>query len=291
MPATALTNEPLWAVQVGDCLELMRSMATNSVDLVVTSPPYEDCRSYGIDFNLKGQAYVDWCVERFVECVRVSRGMVCWVIEGKTRNYRWSASPALLMADLHRKGVHLRKPPIYKRDGIPGSGGPDWLKNKYEFIICGSKGGRLAWSDNTACGHPPKFPPGGAPSHHSRDGRVNRPRLAERRPNGDRQIRQYMPPKLANPGNIIDCGPGGGNHLGSELAHESEASFPEQLVRHLILPFCPPGGFVLDPFCGSGTTLAVAVKNGRNAIGFDIRESQRELTMRRMAEIRQEAVA
>lgn len=261
----------------GDCLELMRTMPTDSVDLVLTSPPYEAARTYGIGFTLKGQAWVDWARERFMECVRVSRGLVAWVVEGQTKNYCYTATPALLMADLHRAGVKLRKPPIYQRVGIPGSGGPDWLRNDWEFIVCASKG-RLPWSDNTAIGHPPKCPPGGKPSHHSRDGRVNRPR--PQREGDYRRERLYKPPKLANPGNVIRCH-GGGGHLGSPLAHENEAPFPEKLAEVFIRSFCPPGGVVLDCFCGSGTTLSVAKQWNRNAIGIDVRASQCELSRRR----------
>jgi site-specific DNA-methyltransferase (adenine-specific) len=254
-------------------------MPDNSVDLVFTSPPYEAQRSYGVDFNLKGQDWVDWAVERYLQCVRVSRGLVAWVAEGHTKQFRWSATPALLMADLHRAGVKLRKPPIYVRDGIPGSGGVDWWKNKYEFIICSSKG-RLLWSNNTATGHPPKCPPGGAPTHQSRDGRVNKPR--PQREGDTKRVRTYKPPKLANPGNVIKCS---GGHLGNKLAHENEAPFPEALVEPFIKCFCPPGGIVLDPFCGSGTVLAVAQRLGRNSIGIDIRQSQVDLTRRRIGVI------
>ena len=196
----------------------------------------------------------------------VTRGLLAMAVEGQTRNYRWSATPALLMADLHRAGVHLRKPPIYERDGIPGSGGPDWWKNRYEFIVCCSKG-KLPWSDNTANGHPPIYGPG-APSH--------------RKTNGERVKGNYKPPKLANAGNIIDCGPAGGGRIGSELAHETEAPFLEQLVEPFIKCFCRPGGLVLDPFCGRGTTGTVALRLGRRFHGIDIRESQVELTRRRL---------
>jgi hypothetical protein len=77
------------------------------------------------------------------------------------------------MADLHRCGVHLRKPPAYRRNGIFGSGSLDWLRNDYEFVVCATNGGRLPWSDNTAMGHEPKYPPGGTPSHQTKNGRVN----------------------------------------------------------------------------------------------------------------------
>ena len=275
----------------GDCLEVMRGMEANSVDLVFGSPPYEAARTYGIDFNLKGQAWVDWMVEVFRESLRISRGLAAMVLEGQTRSFRWTATPALLMADLHRAGFHLRKPPLYVRDGIPGSGGPDWLKNKYEFVVCATNGGKLPWSDNTAMGHPPKFGPGGRPSHRTKDGtRVNGSRSTDRRPNGDLVERVYVPPALANPGNLIECGPGGGGHLGDELAHENEAPFPEKLAEFFIRSFCPPGGTVLDPFSGSGTTVKVATVCGRNGIGIDVRESQVELSRRRTASVQKSLV-
>lgn len=277
----------------GDCLEVMQTMPDDSVDLVVCSSPYEDARLYGeMAYRLKGQAWVDWCVPRFQECVRVCRGLVVWVVEGRTRQFQWSATPALLMADLHRAGVKLRKPPIYRRYGIPGSGGPDWWRNDYEFCVCASKG-KLPWSDPTAVGSPPKFKPGGRPSHRitGGDGRVNRPRPLERRPDGSRQVRTYKPPKLANPGNVVDCGAVGGNNMGSRVAHQSEAPFPEKLVEPFILCFCPPGGTVLDPFSGSGTTVAVAARLGRNGIGIDIRASQTAIAQERTGQSSQKEAA
>jgi hypothetical protein len=261
----------------GDCLDIMRDMPSDSVDLVFCSPPYEAARTYGIDFDLKGQAWVDWAVERYIECVRVSRGLVAWVVEGQTRQFQYSATPSLLMADLHRAGVKLRKPPIYKRVGIPGSGGPDWWRNDYEFIVVSSKG-KLPWSDNTATGKPPKYSPGGAPSHRMADGR--RVGKSQTDPDGESQ-RGYKPPKLANPGNVIECH-GGGGHMGSPIAHENEAPFPEKLAEAFVLSFCPPDGTVLDCFCGSGTTLAVAMRHGRESIGIDVRESQVDLSRRRL---------
>jgi len=271
----------------------------DSVDLVFCSPPYEAARTYGIGFKLKGDEWVQWAADRYMEHLRVCKGLVAWVVEGQTRQFQYSCAPILLMAELHKRGVKLRKPPIYKRNGIPGSGGPDWLRNDYEFIVCGTKGGRLAWSDNTAMGHPPKYAAGGAPSHRTKDGRRvgDRPDAAYKgEPDADegrrvgrhRARRQaglaYKPPKIANPGNVIDCGAVGGSNMGSKLAHENEAPFPEKLAEFFIKSFCPPGGTVLDPFGGSGTTIAAAIKSGRNAIGMDIRESQIELMERRIEE-------
>lgn len=263
----------------GDCLEVMRSMSTDSVDLVFCSPPYEAARTYGIDFDLRGQAWVDWAVERYTECVRVCRGLVAWVVEGQTSKFQWSATPALLLADLHRAGVRLRKPPIFKRAGIPGSGGPDWLRNDYELVICSSKG-KLPWSNNTAMGHPPKWNPGGNSPHSMASGRQVAMLHTKNDGTGMKQ-QGYNPPKIANPGNVVECKVGGGR-MGSKLAHENEAPFPEQLAEFFIASFCPAGGTVLDCFAGSGTTPAVANRLGRNAIGVDIRKCQVDLSRRRV---------
>lgn len=269
------------SIVLGDALGLLKLMPSASVDLVFYSPPYGKQRSYGeLDFKLTGEDFVAWSVEVFVEALRVSRGLVACVIEGSTKQFSYDATPILIAADLKRGGVKLRKPPIFHRVGIPGSGGPDWLRNDYEFVICASHG-RLPWSDNTACGHAPKFPPGGNPSHQSKDGRVNQPR--PQREGDVKRVRTYKPPAKSNPGNVQRFAVGGGA-MGSPLAHENEAPFPEALADFYVRSFCPPGGVVLDPFSGSGTTVAAAIKADRQYIAFDLRESQVELTRRRRDE-------
>jgi DNA modification methylase len=100
--------------------------------------------------------------------------------------------------------------------------------------------------------------------------------------NGDLTAGDYRPPKLANPGNLIHCSVGGGR-IGSRLAHDNEAPFPEALAEFFVRSFCPPGGIVADCFAGSGTTGAMAVKHGRRFVGADVRTSQVELSRRRIA--------
>ena len=268
-----------------DCLSFTSSIPDGYADLTVCSPPYEDARTYGIDFKLKGQQWVDWATERFVECCRITKGLVVWVVEGKTRQFRWSATPALMMADLHRRGIKLRKPPVFHRVGIPGSGGPDWWRNDYEFCVCASHG-KLPWSDNTATGSRAKYDNGGACSNRTREG----VRVRGEKSTSGAQRRQgparYAKPRsgIANPGNVIHCKVGKG-HMGSNLAHENEAPFPESLVEQFVKCFCPPNGIVFDPFCGSGTTGAVAIREGRRFLGCDVRQSQIELTERRIKEL------
>lgn len=267
----------------GDCLSVMRDYPDNSVDLVFGSPPYEDARTYDIDFNLKNQAWVDWMVPRVVEAVRVCRGLVAMVVEGRQRNYRWSATPALLMADLHRAGIHLRKPAAFHRVGISGGGQRDWLRNDWEFVLCCTSGGKLPWADNTVMGHSPKHSRGGCSNRTKNGRRQNEPyRInTKRRRDGTMERQKYVSPKLANPGNVIHC-PTGWGKMGHPLAHDNEAAFPESLAEFFVRSFCPPGGIVLDPFSGSGTTCAVAERFGRRWAGIDIRATQSDLGTRRV---------
>lgn len=264
---------PVNQILCGDCLEVMRDWPDKSVDLVFGSPPYEDARTYGIDFKLKSQEWVDWMFSVVIESLRICRALVAFIIEGRTENFCWSATPALLMADLHRAGIALRKPPAFHRVGIPGSGGPDWLRNDYEFIVCATNGRKLPWSDNTACGHAPKWTLGGEMSYRL----LTKRRLERGNPKGS----PYKSPVLANPGNVIHCHVGGGA-MGNSLAHENEAPFPEDLAKFFILTFCAPGHIVVDPFVGSGTTCAAAEKSGRRWIGIDIRANQCEIARQRL---------
>jgi hypothetical protein len=184
---------------------------------------------------------------------------VAWVVEGSTDDFSYSATPFLLISELHRLGVKLRKPCVYQRRGIPGTGGPDWLRNDWEPVICATKNGRLPWSDNTAMGLPSEYYQPRTATNRNRD--------------GSRKNVTYHDPEIANPGNVISGLVGCGG-LGWPDAHENEAPFPEWLAEFFVKSFCPPGGWVLDPFSGSGTTVAMAVKNGRNGVGLDIRADQ-----------------
>jgi hypothetical protein len=135
----------------------------------------------------------------------------------------------------------------------------------------------------------------GRPSHRT---------SAQRRKDGHRDDKEYRPPALANPGNVaeemytaeevrellsglegslVSKGAVGGGHMGHKLAHDNEAPFPLWLAERYVLSFCPPNGIVLDPFCGSGTTIHAAHENKRRGIGIDLRAGQVQLAKRRLA--------
>lgn len=273
----------MYDLHAGDCIQWLSELPDDSIDLLLTSPPYECARTYGIGFKTSGEAWVQWMLDLVKAAAPKCRGVICIVCEGQTRNFRYSATPLLLMADLHRAGYNLRKPPVFARVGIPGSGGPDWLRNDYEFCICVTRSGKLPWSDNTACGHTPVYNTGGPCSNRKQNGKRA---ITRRDANGERSDKVYAEPKIANPGNIIRCKVGGGQ-MGHPLAHENEAPFPLTFAEFFVKSFCPPGGVVADPCMGSGTTGHACLLHNRRFIGCDVRESQVQLTDRRLRDVMQ----
>lgn len=294
-------------IAVADATNL--PLADQSVDLVVGSPPYCDCRDYGIDATRNCAPWVEWVLKVTTECLRVCRGAVVWVVWCPTRGRSyWPAAEGLAWLWWMRGGSMYRPCFWYAPARIPGSGGDQWFRADVEYVLCFKRPGKLPWTDNTAMGHPPKWAPGGEMSHRLSSGaRVNQwgrpgsrkgPRKADgtrektfrpshrqatkARADGEPEAQEYAPPAIANPGNLIRTNVGGG-HMGHPLATENEAPYPEQLPEWFILSLCRPGGTVLDPFSGSGTTAAVAERHGRRYIATDIRESQCGLTRRRLA--------
>ena len=279
----------------------------------------EDGKDLGIARNCLD--WVEWMLRVTTECLRVSRGPVVWVAAGVTRDRNYWPPCEGLIWEWYKRGGSEYRPCYWHRNGIPGSGGDQWFRADVEYVMCFKRPGPLAWADNTTMGNPPKWAPGGGMSyrdsagkrrnqwggtessngHRKADGTTDnyvRPshvfteakghRTGKRAhpktsANGQKDEQFYTPPTLANPGTLVRTTVGGGQ-LGSALAHENEAPFPEDLVEHFIRSLCPPGGTVLDPFSGSATTIATALKHGRRGIGLDLRQSQCDLGKRRVAD-------
>lgn len=295
-----LSGGERWACEAADCLRFVRSLPADSIDLLFTSPPYLHARTYGIDAGRDLGEWVRWMVDLVCAASPKVKGLIAVNCEGQTEDYAYQPSPFVLAAELYKIGFTLRKPVAYQRFGIPGGGGPDWLRNDWEPIVCVTRGGRLPWSEPTACGQPPKWKPGGEMSNRLKDGkRANAGKKSQRQiarevgyemrttssgvnDDGTRTVATYIPPDIANPGNVVNCGAVGGGRIGHAIAHHNEAPFPLALAEFFVKSFCPPDGVVLDPFSGSGTTCHAAVAHGRRFVGCDIRPSQVELCGRRV---------
>ena len=185
-------------------------LADKSVDLVIGSPPYMDARTYGIGAQRGCVEWVEWMLGVTTEALRVSRGAVVWVMAGVTRDRNYWPGCEGLAYEWFRRGGHAYRPCYWHRVGVPGSGGDQWFRADVEYAMAFKRPGKLPWTDNTACGHPPKCAPGGAMANRLSDGhRVNQKgRLPDkamtgRDTDGPRRIRGYYAPALANPGNLI----------------------------------------------------------------------------------------
>jgi DNA methylase len=309
-------------------------LADQSVDLICGSPPYCDARTYGIGAQRGCREWVDWMMAVTTEALRVSRGAVIWIAAGVTRDRTYWPACEGLMWEWWKSGGSCYRPCYWHRVGIPGSGGDQWFRSDVEYAMCFKRPGPLPWTDNTACGHPPKWAPGGEMSHRVSDGtrrnqwggndkqtergvdgqlkkRSVKPShvITSRKERGairaqavadgigtkivardssvwvdddERNEWNYVPPVIANPGNLLKFTVGGGQ-MGHALAHENEAPYPEEVPEFFIKSLCPPDGIVLDCFSGSGTTTVAAERNNRTGLGMDIRQSQAVIARQRIS--------
>lgn len=311
-----IRGQAWWAVEPADALAWLRTLPDQCVSLVFTSPPYEDARTYGIGFSRKGQEWVDWLRPIIVECARVSAGLVCVNMSAKVQDYRYSAAVEWLVADLTRQDGLVCGPAPHAwvksedfddapGNGTPGSGGSRYQRRDWEpvYSFCLPDRLPLAWTNNTAFGRPPKYGPGGEFSNRDKSGnRVNDSKKphTKRQPtlDGDiMRIQHYAPPAVSNPGNVINHVPRqhlasdilrvavGGGKLGCPIAHAGEAPMSLNVAERFVCWYARPYSIVLDPFAGTGTTAHAARIHHRRFIGCDERQSQIELTRKRMATV------
>lgn len=247
-----------------ECLEAMRDMPAASVALVLWSPPYHGkTNRYGTKIKMSAQEWASWQADCVQEAVRVSAGSVVVIANGCVRDKRYEPSCERLIVECDDRGIRCERPVIWHKNAPPNR--KDWFGNDWEY--CMSFGRSPVWNWRAI---------GTAPKHESGGDFRQRNAAGQRRAGG-----AYPKNKITRPRDVLRVTVGGG-HLGSPLAHENEAPFPEKLVEPFILALTNAGDTVLDCFCGSGTTIAVAQRLGRRSIGIDIRASQVELTARRL---------
>jgi hypothetical protein len=256
-----------WLLQ-GDATAI--PLADASVDVTIGSPPYAAARTYGVKADREAEAWSVWMADVTVECLRVTRGPVIWVVDDQVRKGQLRPGVFLLCTELYRRGVMLERPCIWRSNKAPSRHGR-WWTHAWEYVLAFKRTEVLPYFDWKATATPPKWGYAGAFRQRRKDG--SRPQ----------RLREYVAPELAHPRDIFYAKVGGG-HMGHPLAAENEAPYPESLVEQIIPVVCPPAGKVLDPFSGSGTTVSVARRLGRRGIGIDLRWSQCELGRRRLAE-------
>ena len=284
-------------------------LSDKSVDLTIGSPPYCDARTYGIDAQRDCDEWIDFMLSVTREATRVTRGLVLWVCAGVTRDHcYWPACEGLLYR-WWALGGHCWRPAYWHRVGIPGSGGKQWLRADVEYVLAFKgihgpipvgrqhRGGQAAqvrtrrreMSHRLTNGgrrkHNPGRRPGGANGFKQEDGKT--------------EDQFYIPPKLANPGNLIHTIVGGG-HIGdrrsphgterSSLPRESWSSFSS---AHSARPWgacsihsaaaerpcakrCGWAGMASAPICATAKSCsgASASRAGARRAGREIRRNQ-----------------
>lgn len=260
MPATstqiALAEEPLrisdrWDASAeavlfhGDCRELLSSIPAGSVQLVVTSPPYNIGKSYESRRTL--EKYLADEAEVITLCVSAlaEGGSICWQVGNHI------AGPA------HIVPLDIVLYPIFERLGLKLRNRVVWtfghglhakkrFSGRYETILWFTKGDEYQF-DVDPVRVPQKYP--GKKYYKG-------PRIGEYSAN----------PLGKNPGDVWDIPNVKHNHI-EKTDHPCQ--FPVELVERLVLSMTKPGDLVLDPYMGVGTTPAAAVLNGRRGAGAE----------------------
>lgn len=234
-------------IMQGDCLEELKTLEDNSIDLTVTSPPYDNLRNYnGYTFNFKGIAN---------ELYRVTKkgGVVVWVVGDATikgSETGTSFKQALFFKDI---GFNLHDTMIYEKNSstFPAQKNGNRYTQIFEYMFVFSKS-KLKTS-NLICDKQNKW--AGYKDF-------------------SKKLKNTVPKE--SPRNNI------WKYTTSFNGVKHAAPFPEKLAEDHIISWSNEGDIVLDPMAGSGTTLKMAIKNKRKYIGIEISEEYCEIAKARI---------
>jgi DNA modification methylase len=252
----------------GDCSEIMGYMPDECVDLTVTSPPYDDLRSY------KGYSFPFEDIAQQLFRVTKQGGIVVWIVGDKTEKGSetlTSFKQALFFKEL---GFNIHDTMIYEKNSCAF---PDHNRyyNVFEYMFVLSKGkpktvNRIEDRKNI-WGGTQTF---GRITERQSDGTL-------RDAKGKKTVKEYG---VRN--NIWRYNTGKGQSTTDKIAFEHPAIFPEKLAQDHILSWSNECDIVFDPMCGSGTTLKMAYMNNRNFIGVDYSAEYVQLSQKRLEQIK-----
>lgn len=241
---------PLNKIICGDAVEVMRAMPSNCVDLVVTSPPYDELRNYnGYSFNFES-------VAKGLYRVIKNGGVLVWIVGDQTIKGNETGTSFRQALYFKQAGFNLFDTMIYLKTprGAVGNNKTYWQTFEYMFVL--SKG--TPKTINLLKDRENK---------DERDGDNGTKRL----PNGTLlKLKRAGYSKYGRRTNVWEYLIGKGHSASDNIAYQHPAIFPEKLVQDHIISWSKPGDVVFDPMCGSGTTCKMAKLNKRDFIGIDI---------------------
>lgn len=248
---------------LGDCLEVLKELPDNCVDLIFTSPPYADQRknTYG---GIHTDDYVAWFLPRSEQFLRVLKPSGTFVlnIKEKVANGERSIYVLELILEMRKQGWFWTEEFIWhKKNSYPGKW-PNRFRDAWERLLQFNKSKKFAMYQESVM-----VPMGDwAKSRLRKLSLTDQIRDNSKVGNGfGKNISNWVNRDMAYPSNVL--------HLATECSNKSHsAAFPEELPEWFIKLFTQSGDVVLDPFMGSGTTIQVANRMGRHSIGVDIME-------------------
>jgi DNA modification methylase len=246
-----------------DCLEGLRQLEDKSVDLVLTSPPYDDLRDY------KGYSFDFENIARQLFRVLKDGGVIVWVVNDATKNGSESGTSFRQALFFMNLGLNLHDTMIYEKNSMSM---PDTLRyyNIFEYMFVLSKGKpktinlisdkKNRWAGSKLFG-----------------------KLSTRNKDGSLTNKAgYVVKEFGIRNNIWRYDTGFGYTTKDKFAFEHPAMFPELLAKDHIISWSREGDLVCDPFAGAGTTLKMAKQNNRKFIGFEISEDYVKICLRRL---------
>jgi len=245
----------------GDCLDVLRTLPENSVDLIVTSPPYADQRknTYG---GIRVDEYVAWFLPIAEQLLRVLKPEGTFILNIKEKVVAGERSTyvmELILAMRQQGWLWTEEFIWHKRNCYPGKW-PNRFRDAWERLLQFNKQRKFHMYQETVM-----VPMGDwAETRLKNLSETDRMRDPSKVGSGfGKNISNWLSRDKAYPTNVL--------HLATECGNKAHsAAFPESLPEWFIKLFTQKGDVVLDPFMGSGTTLLVSWRMGRYSIGIDI---------------------
>ena len=249
----------------GDCLEVMKEIESGSVDLTVTSPPYDNLRTYN-DTLVWNKTIWQAVIKELFRVTKIG-GVVVWIVGDATIKGSETGTSFKQALWAMECGLRLHDTMIWEK---PNFSMP--CKNRYhqvfEYMFVFSRGAPKTF--NEICDRKNKYGTClGRNTVRSRSGQM----IELKKPEGREFGRRFNVWKNNTVGQDFMC---------QELPHP--AMFPEKLAHDHIISWSNEGDTVLDCFVGSGTTGAAAVNLGRNFIGIEKDEKYFDIARERIAE-------
>lgn len=256
---------PLNSVLHGDAVEILKTLPDNSIDLVVTSPPYDSVRAYNGNYSFDLHA-------TGVQIKRVLKegGIAVVIIQDQTKNFAKSVTSFRTIVDwVDTIGLRLFETVIYRKHGTEGAWWTHRFRVDHEYMPIFLKGERPQYFNKESLKIPSKH--GGKVMTGS----------------GNRRTDGTTTKTVTRPINLMKCRGTIWDYLMAgdkdSLKRQHPAVFPDKIPYDFIQCFCPPNGVVLDPFGGCGSTAVAACQLGRKYIVIDIAKEYCELAKKRVA--------